>query len=66
MCYVVCIQGGDPLQVQGLVPSKVFGDYPSALAYAQTLFQQSYLDVEFSAKDLVFMVPMVAAAAVTA
>lgn len=62
--YVVCKQA-DILADQPMTPVAAYNDYPSALAYAGTIFQSQF-GSDMSARDLVFMVALTPTAASTA
>lgn len=62
--YVVCSLSTDPFNINQMIPTSAFSDYPTALAAAQVLFKNPFLmESNFSAKDLVFMIPLSPAAA---
>lgn len=53
--YVVC--ASPSIETGGIVgpPTVAYSDYPSALTYAQSIFEAGFFS-QFSARDLVFMV----------
>lgn len=58
MIFVVSQQNQNFMDPGSLTPVQAYSDYPTAFAFAQTIYVNQYTDPNMSAKDLIFMIPM--------